>query len=297
MDAAKAGNSLHVLARLEDGEPLLAERKVGRGSVIFLGTTGHVNWTNLPVRPLFLPLLAQMTFHLAGTIQARHESIAGVPITLSFTDEIRPAGLEIIPPSGETIRRNFQDESLAPDQPFRYSDTHDVGFYTVRYLQAVSPRQIVYSVNVDPDESSPDKATAASLEATYPNPLVFVGFDDDQTLQRGKRVKDLPDAFKWLRQGQSLLEMFLWIVLAILVFETLISNLFSPSSKTINNSNKSPSACAAGWRGRVASGRWLVDSGQWIVDSGQWSVVSGQWPVFISFTGHSPLLTLPSAVS
>jgi hypothetical protein len=231
MDTARAGNSLRVLARLDDGEPLLVERKVGKGSVVMLGTSGHVNWTNLPVRPLFLPLLAQLTFHLSGTIQVQHELVAGVPITLSFADEIRPAGVEIIPPSGETIRRNFQEEGLAPDQPFRYADTHEVGFYTVRYLQAVSPQQLVYSINIDPDEADPDKVTEASLESAYPNPMVFVGFDNDQSLQRGKRVKDLPEAFKWLRQGQSLLEMFLWIVLAALVLETLVSNLFSPKQQ------------------------------------------------------------------
>ena len=54
------------LIKLDDGQPLLAERAVGTGSVLLLGTGVHVDWTNLPLKPLFLPLLARLTLHLAG---------------------------------------------------------------------------------------------------------------------------------------------------------------------------------------------------------------------------------------
>ena len=46
------------LIKLDDGQPLLAERPVGAGSVLLLGASLHVDWTNLPLKPLFLPLLA-----------------------------------------------------------------------------------------------------------------------------------------------------------------------------------------------------------------------------------------------
>ena len=45
---------------------MLAEQAVGAGSVLLLGTGVHVDWTNLPLKPLFLPLLARLTLHLAG---------------------------------------------------------------------------------------------------------------------------------------------------------------------------------------------------------------------------------------
>ena len=57
----------HVLARLDDGQPLLAERPLGSGSVLLLGTAVHGDWTNLPVKPIFLPLITRLTFELAGT--------------------------------------------------------------------------------------------------------------------------------------------------------------------------------------------------------------------------------------
>ena len=50
----------------------------GTGSVLLLGTGVHVDWTNLPLKPIFLPLLARLTFHLAGTEAERTMALAGV---------------------------------------------------------------------------------------------------------------------------------------------------------------------------------------------------------------------------
>ena len=68
-----------MLAKLEDGQPLLAERPVGAGSVLLLGTALHVDWTNLPLKPLFLPLLTRLTFHLAGADAERTWDWPGHP--------------------------------------------------------------------------------------------------------------------------------------------------------------------------------------------------------------------------
>ena len=72
----------HVLARLDDGQPLLAERPLGSGSVLLLGTALHVDWTNLPVKPIFLPLLTRLTFQLAGADTDRTMALAGAPVAI-----------------------------------------------------------------------------------------------------------------------------------------------------------------------------------------------------------------------
>ena len=61
-----ANPSYEVLARLDDGEPLLVAKKTEAGNAFFLGTGVHVNWTNLPLRPIFLPLVSRLVFELAG---------------------------------------------------------------------------------------------------------------------------------------------------------------------------------------------------------------------------------------
>lgn len=50
--------------KTDDGSPLLAVGEVGRGRVLLLATAINTAWTNLPTRPLFVPLL--------------HETIRGV---------------------------------------------------------------------------------------------------------------------------------------------------------------------------------------------------------------------------
>ncbi len=82
-----AGSGAWVLARLDDGEPLLVQKNVERGSVLMLGTSAHVGWTNLPLRPIFLPLLARLTFEQAGMEQTFHTVLAGAPLVLQFAQE------------------------------------------------------------------------------------------------------------------------------------------------------------------------------------------------------------------
>ena len=222
-----------MLARLDDGEPLLVERNVGRGKTLMLGTSVHVNWSNLPLRPIFLPLVTGLTFDLAGVEQTRSSLIAGQPIVLHVAqppsaendgraDTAQPgaavphsAMVEVIPPSGETLRLPANGGGGLSE--FRYGNTHDIGIYRLRPLDAEHSRPIAYAVNFDPDESDPTKITPDELrELLGGGPLIFAENPDD-----------LSGTFAALREGKSLWGLFLAVVLVGLVFETFLSNRFS----------------------------------------------------------------------
>ena len=49
-----------VLLRLSSGDPLLVEKQIGRGRVLFYGSTLGVGWTSLPVRQCYIPLITRM---------------------------------------------------------------------------------------------------------------------------------------------------------------------------------------------------------------------------------------------
>jgi len=203
-----------VLARLDDGEPLLVQRKVEKGRVLMLGTSAHVNWSNLPLRPIFLPLVARLTFDLAEAEQTRHNVVAGQPLVLQFAEETRPVGVEVVPPSGGILRLKTEGQQGKPGQTFRYADTYAIGIYLLRLLDAVRPTQIAYSVNLDPDEPDPATMDRKELqERLGDTPLAFAENPDD-----------LSGTFAWLREGKSLWGLFLTAVLIALVFETFISN-------------------------------------------------------------------------
>jgi len=215
---AGASPAARVLARLDDGEPLLVEREVGQGKVIFIGTGAHVNWTNLPLRPIFLPLVARLTFSLAGVEHQRYDTLAGTPLELALPEEAAPVSVEVLPPGGETFRLRSQGAPDGKGQVFRYENTYDPGVYVLRVLDSSQPLQVPYSVNVDPDEALPEKIDRQQLQQQFGiTPLVWA-----------EDPEDLSSTFKALREGQSLWGLFLTAVLVALVFEALVSNRLTP---------------------------------------------------------------------
>ncbi len=202
---AKSGG--RVLIRLDDGSPLLTERPVGAGSVLLLGTGLHVSWTNLPVRPLFLPLMARLTFHLAGVQAEKARCLAGAPMTVPIgkgTSEV-----EIVRPTGEVVRVRREKEE---DPTIRYDETHDAGIYVARPLGPTS-RAFAFAVNGDPDESSPEVLPAESLrEKLGVGPLVVC------------RPAEVAETIKHLREGTTLAPWVLACVLALIVVETYLAN-------------------------------------------------------------------------
>lgn len=211
---AGPGSGATVLARLDDGQPLLVQRSVERGKVTMLGTSTHVGWTNIPLRPIFLPLFARMTFEMAQVEQTRHTGVAGSPIVIQFDEQNRPAHVEVVPPSGELDRFETVDKSGQREKEFRYPNTYDVGVYSVRMPDAVRPMQMAVSVNLDPAESSAKKIDRAELEKRFaPTPLWF-----PEDLEK----PTYPD------KHDTLWDFLLALVLIVLVVETFISNWFSP---------------------------------------------------------------------
>ena len=153
-----------VLAKLDDGEPLLVERQIGRGRVVMLGAGVQVGWSNLPLRQIFLPLLMQLTLDLAGVRPCGNELVAGQPISLDLARFAEPVEVEVTRPSGETLRLRSESEPGKIGQVFRYADTHEIGVYILRPLGAVPPAQFVYAVNCDPAEADPQKIDPQELE-------------------------------------------------------------------------------------------------------------------------------------
>ena len=226
MDTKAAGNA-KVLLGLDDGEGLLVQRRVQRGTVILLGTTAHKTWTNLPLRPIFVPMFTLMTFEMAGIEQARHTLLAGSPLVLRFDEQSRPSAVEVLSPSGARIQKENRDKAGDLLQVFQYprdrqdEGTHAVGVYLLNVLGGPRPKTVPFSVNMDPEESVPTKLDRAKLqEYLGRTPLVFAEDPDD-----------LSSTFQWLREGKSLWEWFLSGVLVFLVFETFLSNRLSPKQE------------------------------------------------------------------
>jgi hypothetical protein len=223
---AAGDNQAGVLMRLDDGEPLFMQKPIEKGVVLLFGSGVQQGWSNLPRRPIFLPLVAQLTLHLADAAPTQTDAIAGRPISLPLLTSEKtdaPANVEVVSPNGERLRVKAEEQGK-PVRTFRYADTHEIGVYTLRQLDATLPKTAAYAVNFDPREADPAEIDRKDLESHWPfGPTVFSDNPDD-----------LAETFQRLREGQSLWAWFLAAVLVGLVFETFLSNRFGAMQENEN---------------------------------------------------------------
>jgi hypothetical protein len=133
------------------------EKQVGKGRVMLLSTTVDREWTDLPIRTGFLPLVREAARRLVG-VTGDEESAslrAGEARTLVFAgDEQR---LEVSQPDGSVWVARREQASLA--HSVLYSETDRLGTYHVRAVGSdgritARPEQD-FVVNLDTRESNP----------------------------------------------------------------------------------------------------------------------------------------------
>jgi hypothetical protein len=129
------------IAALDDGSPILVEGSAGRGKVLLLNTSLDTAWNDLPLTPMFLPLVRQMLEYLGGRESASAYTIGQV---LPATPDADGALPSIESPSG----RHIDDARRNPGGDLSI-DANEQGFYKMRYRDHVEPR----AVNLDRKES------------------------------------------------------------------------------------------------------------------------------------------------
>ncbi len=116
-----------VALRFEDGSPALLIGRAGDGRVALLATSLDDAWTDLPLRPGYLPLVVALLRELAPA-----SSTPDAPVLPGSTVRLRaPAGavrLAILTPGGERIEHTGD----ALDAPIELTDTLAPGVYRVQ---------------------------------------------------------------------------------------------------------------------------------------------------------------------
>lgn len=160
------GGDRQVTLRLEDGAPLLIERALGQGRVMLLATTVDRDWSDLPIQPIFLPLVQQAARHLARA--PLHEP--DPPVVVGQRQDIGleegDQRVEVTLPSGAT--RLFDRDRVVGRKALAFTDTGEPGVYRVAVSTSdrggLKPRpQHTFVVNVDPVESDLQRIPDARL--------------------------------------------------------------------------------------------------------------------------------------
>jgi len=200
-----------VLARFDDGSVALAERRVGDGRVLVFSSTFDGYWNDLPVQPVFLPLVQSLVRHAAGWTPERPWETVG---HMTAVSEPGARGeLVAIAPSGERTRWNETDSvrSLA---------LREQGFYEIRDANSVAARRII-AVNPDAAESELGRFAPDELSrAVSPAGAVTTAQAGVTTLTVAER-----------EQRQTLWWYVLVAALLLLAAESLLSNRLSRAAR------------------------------------------------------------------
>lgn len=145
LQPARGGRAL---LELPDGTPLLVVGSVGSGQVMVWGSTCDRDWTDLAVRPVFVPLIRGISDYLGGTRKGVSSS-ADAGDAFEIRAPIRRVGeaIQIRGPSGEESALQFMEKTPgledAPADGLRlgkagsagaaayYRDAYRAGFYRV----------------------------------------------------------------------------------------------------------------------------------------------------------------------
>jgi hypothetical protein len=138
---ATANAGAGVIARFEDGSPALIEATRGGGKLLLFTSTLDASWNDLPLTPIYLPLVRQMARHL-GEREERPWNLVGETFTASPSKDGTPPAVDA--PDGGRITDRKQTSAgeliVAAREP---------GFYRLRY----AGNSDFAAVNLDGKES------------------------------------------------------------------------------------------------------------------------------------------------
>jgi hypothetical protein len=223
------------VARLDTNDPFLLGRDFGRGRVLLMTAPLDSDWSTLPAKPDFVPLLHELLFHLAGSAAASRNVETGEPLIFAVSPEIaeQAAAFRFVGPGQKEFSPQRGGDDTKP--VLRLDDTHVPGVYVLRPKPDVAPPAAVaairnehFVVNFDRGESDLkplDDTQQAKLSAN--DRLKFLeNVDDLQTRLAG----DAPQSEIW--------QFMMLVILALLAGELfltrrLVSQGYTPSEEAV----------------------------------------------------------------
>ncbi len=155
IDPGTTGSSSTILKYSNDA-PALIEKRYGKGIVMLFTSTIDRDWNDLPVKPVFLPLIQQLCRYLTGTITetGKKDVLVGEKYELSSSalggEDI--GIVKVSDPKGNSER--LQSVVVGGEKKVFYTGTNYPGFYTIT---PQSELRTFFVVNVDTTESNLSK--------------------------------------------------------------------------------------------------------------------------------------------
>ncbi len=180
------------LITLASGEPLLLEQKVGSGRVLFITTAADRDWSDLPLKTAYLPLIQGLTNYLAGGRRGTMDSgiTIGSPKEIHVPPSFVGKSLKVIKPDKQQVNVTV---TAARERALASFDENDrAGIYRLSWPAGGDGGADVpqnYAVNPPFLESRLDEISERELQAKLkPIPVEVIPLE---ALQQGGKRTDL----------------------------------------------------------------------------------------------------------
>jgi hypothetical protein len=201
---------------LSNGAAFLLEQHVGSGRVFLYAVAPNLQWSDFPMKGLFVPLLDRSISYLDQEHEQPNEMLAGEEILLK--SRVRAAAPWTVrdPDDGEVV---VTPSTSGSRQLARFAATDRVGIYAVA---AGTEKIEMFAVNLDPRESNTTKAPPAVIAGM----LRQLGIDPAAV----QEVREPQDLQRTILQSRFGVELWKYLLLAALVI-ALVEMVVARTSK------------------------------------------------------------------
>ncbi|MCY4571612.1 MAG: hypothetical protein OXF01_02320, partial [Gemmatimonadetes bacterium] len=206
-----------VLARFDDGTPALVEAQRGRGRVLLWASGLDRFWNNLPLQPIYLPLVHRITRHLGGRGEVLPWHLAGSTVNLAGLAETvgsweMPEGAVAMEPGGGSV-------PLDPDRPLLELDRR--GIWEIRPPGQRPDNPLALAVNVDVSESDLSRMDVEAFAVSVGGAAGASGNDPAGASPSAATVDVREEDYE---KSQSFWRYLLAAVFLLMASETVLSN-------------------------------------------------------------------------
>jgi hypothetical protein len=204
------------LARLDTGDPFLVEKVLGEGRVIECAAPVDADWSNLPMRPFYLPLLQRLTVYLASTVYPPRNLDVGKPIVAFLPASDAGKNATIIKPDGAPVEVAIVKKGERG--VVEYGKTQRPGLYT---LNPPGGAPVYYVVNASRKESDLQRLTDREIAD-------FAKAHGVSLVHNGAEYKQLD---RTRRYGWEMWRPMLWVILVLVFLEVFLQQRFTRVQK------------------------------------------------------------------
>ena len=197
---------------LTNGAPFLAEQHLGTGRMLLFAVPTTSEWSDFPMKGVFVPLLHRSILYLARQETRSDETLPGSEVVIRSSVASNSAWTirnpEKVDVTSMPIHQAFQ-------QTLRFSATDQLGIYTV-YARDKTLQKFV--VNLDRRESQTRKATSAGINTL----LQQLGIEGS-SVREANHAEDLGRTVLESRFGVEFWKYLLMLALIVGIIELLVA--------------------------------------------------------------------------